>query len=81
MIHASHQESAAKVCFPPNVSNGYTRFGLGAVIGRHLCQRQLCAESVLCKVTRTAQNYRLRWPRTLQRSFLEADIDTLLQHY
>jgi hypothetical protein len=28
----------------------------------------------------TAQNYRSRWPRTLRRSFPEADIDTLLQH-
>jgi hypothetical protein len=34
--------------------------------------------SVLCKVTRMPRNYRSRWPRTLRRSFPEADIDTLL---
>ena len=43
--------------------------------------RSAMRRSVLCKVGLTAQNYRSRWPRTLQRSFPEADIDTLLQHY
>jgi hypothetical protein len=49
----------------------------------HVLRRSVetAAESVLCKVGLTAQNYRSRWPRTLQRSFPEADIDTLLQHY
>jgi hypothetical protein len=62
------------------MSSGVIRHVLGATVRRHLHQWQLCAESVLCKVALTAQNYRSRWPRTLQRSFPEADIDTLPQH-
>jgi hypothetical protein len=69
---------AANVGNPPVVSNRHVCLGLGAAVRRHLDQWQLCAESVLCKVARTAQNYHSRWPRTLRRSFPETDIDTLL---
>ena len=60
-------------------SNGYDR--READIRCAADQLQLCAESELCKGTRAAQNYRSRWSRTLRRSFPEAGIDTLLQHY
>jgi hypothetical protein len=72
---------AAIAHFPADVLESYVCFGLIADIRCAPHQRQLCADSELCKVARTAQNYRSRWPLTLQRSFPEADINTLPQHY
>jgi hypothetical protein len=49
----------------------------------HVLRRSVetAAESVLCKVARTAQSCRLRSFLTLQRSLLEADIGAGEQHF